>query len=121
VHTLRHHRERANMRHKECGLLVVPISLGEVCLRLLGLAEILCPMPKTTVVESPILVVVIASIIGVGAQACFLRGVGATSSTATGLGRLGAPLAVVPLLHPSEPLLLGEVELAAGQQRLIWG
>ena len=76
-------------------------------------------MPKMTGVEAHVLVVVVASILSVERTSLLLaRTRGVTSSTATGLGRLGAPLAVTSLLDPSEPLLLGEVELAVGEQRL---
>jgi hypothetical protein len=122
VHAVRRYRERTYTRHRECGLHVVPISLVEVCLRFLGLAAILCPMPKATSVEALAIVVIVASILGVERTSLLLaRTTGATSSIAIGLGWLGAPLAVAPLLHPSKPLLLGEVELAVGQQQLIWG
>jgi len=65
VHALWVQQEHANICHKKCRLFVFPINLGEVCMRLLGLAAILCPMPKATAVEAPLLVVIIASILGV--------------------------------------------------------
>jgi hypothetical protein len=62
--TLWCNRECAHLHHEHCGIIVFLVGLGEVHLRLLGLAAVLRPMTITTIVLALVTIVVVPAIFG---------------------------------------------------------
>jgi hypothetical protein len=81
------------------------------------LAAVLRPMPKFAAVATPVPIIstIKLSVVFLARPTLPLP----VAATATLLRRPVAGLTTALLLHPSELLLLSEVEFAAGQQRLL--